>query len=115
MNDFLSKIEYRKNTITEQSEIASKEIRKIIVALLITAFGLAFKDSGFNFSSWNLKIAVILFVFYFGLDMAQYILGVWKETPKGSKYKASPLFFFYIKFLPAFTGLGFILIDIISN
>jgi len=115
MSDFLSKIEHRKNTITELSKIASNEIRKIIVALLITAFGLAFKDSGFNFSGWNLKIAVILFVFYFGLDMAQYILGVWKETPKGSGCKISPLFFFYFKFLPAFAGLVFILVEIIFS
>jgi len=107
--------EERKNKIIESSKVASEEMRKVIVALLITALGLAFKEKGFVFSSEYLKWAVVLFVFYFALDMTQYIIQVWKETPTGANSRISSICLFYLKFIPAGIGLILILVEIFTR
>jgi hypothetical protein len=113
MNAISNQNSERKHIIEEHTKTASSSMRKIVIALMITVFGLAFEQETFVFTSWKLKFAVILFVLYFGLDMFQYIYSVWNESKFRTINKKKTFYFFVLKFIPALIGLILILLEVI--
>lgn len=115
MNTLTNHSSNRNSIIEKHSETASSSMRKIVIALLLTVFGLAFEEQSFVFTSWKLKFAIVLFVIYYGIDMFQYIFSVWIESSYKTFFRKIVPVCFILKFIPALLGLIFILLELLSR
>ncbi len=103
--------------IKENSLQASEVMRKVVTSLILTVFGLAFKDSNFNFSSDYLIWSFLCLIIYFAFDLLEYLISVIcaQQRVKTATELKFRFTFFYGKFVFAAIGLILILIELASR